>query len=83
MNPKYYTLQIVYNLVNTSGSKVEERKDLHPDGTPESIWIRSIREKLFASGFQVNTSPTTIEFIAPYRIREVFLILQPGKFAID
>lgn len=83
MTNEYYTLQITYSLVNTSGTKVEERKDLTPEGTPVSIWIRTIREKLFTTGFQVNTSPTTIEFVAPYRIREVYLIKQPNKFAID
>lgn len=78
--PNYYTLQIHYG--GTEKPKVEERKDLNCGTMAENEWLRTLREKLFTTGFHVVTAPGTIEFISPWHIHTAFLIKQDKKFGI-
>lgn len=77
----YYTLQIHYG--DTKENKIEELKDLNPGTMEEKAWIKALREKLFTSGFHVRTSPSTLEFISPFRIHTAFLIRQDKKYSLE
>jgi hypothetical protein len=77
----YYTMQIHYG--GTNKPQVEELKDLHSEietADAERQWLRAVREKIYTTGFQVRTSPTTLEFISPLRIHTVYMIRQDKKF---
>lgn len=74
----YWTMQIHYG--SSLDPKVEERKDLSPGNTPESEWVRSLRENIFRTGFHIHTAPGTIQFVSPFLIHKVFLIKQQQKF---
>ncbi len=77
----YYTLQIKYG--GTTNPQTEELKDLTSPPEKEKEFIRSIREKLYTTGFQIETSPGVAwEFISPFRIHTVYLLKQDKKFGI-
>lgn len=75
----YYTLQIHYG--DSKKPDVEERLNLSPavDGSDTS-WISELRKSLYTTGFAKKTSPTTYEFVSPFRIHTIFLIKQPHKY---
>jgi len=76
--PNYWTLQITYG--GTAKPLVEERKDLNCGTMEERAWIRQIRERLYTTGFEVQTAPGTWEFISPFRIHTALLIMQDRKY---
>ncbi len=74
----YYTLQIHYG--DSKKPDVEERKNLSSGFTDDTQWIADLRKSLYITGFAKKTSPTTYEFVSPFRIHTVFLIKQPHKY---
>ncbi len=81
----YYTLQIHYGSDKDNNNKphIEERKDLNAGTLPENEWLRTIRERLFTTGFHITTAPGTIQFISPFLIHTAYLIKQPQKHNLD
>lgn len=82
----YFTLQITYLCPSTeqlNKTCIEERKDLcAPDNTPEIEWKRTLQQRLYTFGFQVQTAPGTWEFISPFRVITAFLITQDKKYGL-
>lgn len=80
----YYTLQIHYNAPTSAqwpkGIAVDERKDLNCGQMEEKAWITMIREKLYATGFQVQTGGGCYEFISPLRIHTAYLLKQDRQY---
>lgn len=69
----YYTLQVHYN--GPKEKEVMEFKDI------ESTTLEILRKAIFQSGIKIQTSPTTHEWISPFRINTAFAIKQDKKFA--
>lgn len=76
----YYTLQIHYG--NTPNNSTEELKDLPCEQGREKEWMKDLRQRLYTTGFQIQTAPGAWEFISPFRIHTVFLIKQDKKYGI-
>lgn len=80
----YYTLQINYNVPTSpqwpKGVATEERKDLNCGAMEEKAWITMVREKIFTTGFQIQTSSGCWEFISPLRINTVYLLKQDRQY---
>jgi len=83
----YFTLQIHYNVPTSTqwpkGIAIEERKDLNCGTMEEKAWIRSIREKLYSTGFQTQTASGCFEFISPLRIHTAYLLKQDRRYSPD
>lgn len=73
----YYTLQITYG--GTGKPNVEEFKDMEPGSMAFGTWKNMLREKLYSTGFALQTAPGTWEFISPLRIHTAYLIRQDRK----
>lgn len=82
MTPVFYTLQIYFGRdPATDNPFVHEFKDVEYDGTKDlNTWLTEVRQKLYTTGFNIATSPTTIQFINPLLIHTAYLIRQDKKF---
>jgi len=79
----FFTLQVYYT--NQKGGiqhSVIEFKDLEPNGTHEKTWRNMVREKLFTTGFEIETSPGNYEFVSPFRVHYAMLLKQDKKYGI-
>lgn len=80
---EYWTLQVTFSEVKNGQAETvtEEFRDMEPTpGADFRAWSKMIREKLYTTGIQIETSPgVAYEFIAPHRIHTAYLIKQPMK----
>lgn len=78
--PIYYTLQVQYG--SSLKHETAEFKDMEfteGTGKTESVWRHEIRQRLYTTGFTLETAIGTWEFISPLRVHTAYLIKQPNK----